>query len=139
MEIVGYPTMTSKIVTGATGLVALVIGFAGGYTVGQTNSVSQTASTILAHVNENIHITLDSNPTTGYQWQLTRVSDQTILQLVGTEYKAPESVLVGAGGKQILSFKTLKEGKATVTLEYVRSWEKDKPGRNYVFDVIVRK
>ena len=130
--------MVSKIVAAAMGLVALVIGFAGGFTVGQTSLVSQTANTALIRVNENFHIALDSNPTTGFQWQVAKVSDQSVLQFVGTEYKAPESGLVGAGGKQILTFKALKEGKATVTLEYVRSWEKDKPERIYVLDVVVR-
>jgi inhibitor of cysteine peptidase len=130
--------MVSRTPVVVLGLVALVIGFVAGFAIGQTNLALHTKNTVLVHVNENFHIALDSNPTTGYQWQLAKVSDQNILQLVETEYKASESRLVGAGGKQILTFRALKEGKATVTLEYARSWEKDKPGRIYVLDVIVR-
>jgi len=91
---------------------------------------------IIAHANETFYITLYSNPSTGYQWQLANVTDQNVVRLVGTEYIAPEVALLGAGGKQIFTFEALREGKTTVTLEYVRPWE-NVPAQTYVFDVIV--
>ncbi len=68
-------------------------------------------------------IALDSNPTTGYNWEVSY--DDTLLYLVNDEYKQDEkaSGLVGAGGTQYYGFKALKAGNTKITLVYKRSWE----------------
>src|SRR3712207_8402246 len=49
-----------------------------------------------------------------------------------------ESELVGAPGKQVLTFNALQEGSATIHLEYVRPWETDVPPVSiYVAEVMV--
>ncbi len=56
---------------------------------------------IEVEVGQEFAITLRSNPTTGYQWQLVGLSDEDIVKLVGSEYKGPEAELVGAGGEEV--------------------------------------
>ena len=83
-------------------------------------------------------IVLDSNRTTGYQWQSTGEPDKGIVQLLGSEYHSSETELVGAGGKEIWKFKALKQGETVIALKYVRPWEKDVPPVKYIqFTVIV--
>ena len=72
-------------------------------------------------------ITLDSNPTTGYQWQIARQMDTGMVELIDSQYIAPKTGLVGAPGREEWHFKATKEGKAIISFEYVRPWEKDEP------------
>ena len=41
-------------------------------------------------------LTLDSNPTTGFSWQLADISDPTVLEEVGHEFQAAEAEAGGA-------------------------------------------
>lgn len=72
-------------------------------------------------------LTLESNPTTGYRWQLAEKPDENIVKLVSSEYKATGTKLVGAGGNDVWTFRAEGKGKTTINLIYVRPWEKDAP------------
>jgi len=78
---------------------------------------------ITTKVGETFTITLDANPTTGYKWQLSDNLTESIVKLVKSEYVAPETDMVGAGGKEVWTFKGVKPGETTINLEYVRPWE----------------
>jgi len=93
-------------------------------------------NTIHTSANEKFNISLDSNPSTGYQWQI-KTMDQSMVKLVSNEYTPPTSGLVGAAGKQVLIFDALKEGNTMIVLEYVRSWEPENPVKTYSVGVIV--
>ena len=86
-----------------------------------------------------ITLVLDANPTTGFNWRLVGISDKNILEFVKKEFFPAQSKLVGAGGKEKWSFKTLKSGKAVIVLEYIREWEKNVPAAKIEeFSVFVR-
>ncbi len=75
-------------------------------------------------VNREFAIVLGSNPTTGFNWQLTH--DSTMLELVEKKYisgKEAKAGVVGAGGADYLHFRTLKTGQTVVTLVYRQLWE----------------
>jgi len=79
-------------------------------------------------VGQEFNITLESNPSTGYGWQLAKQLNETILVLIGFEYKSSGSgLIVGAGGTEIWTFKAVKSGTAEISLKYVRPWETDVP------------
>ena len=78
---------------------------------------------ITTKVGEEFTITLDSNPTTGYQWKLSDNFTEGIVKLVKSEYVAPETEMRGAGGQEVWTFKALEPGETTVEMEYVRPWE----------------
>jgi len=67
-------------------------------------------------------VTLCSNPTTGYQWaDLSAISDETVVRQISHEFIAPEKTgVVGAPGKEVWAFKTLKKGTSTVSIDYSR-------------------
>lgn len=86
-----------------------------------------------------ITITLESNPTTGFSWQLVGISDKMILEFVKKEYIPNNKKMIGAGGIEKWSFKTLKTGKAVISLVYRRPWEKDIPAQaTEEFNVFVK-
>ena len=97
----------------------------GGYTGRQIADTVVTSQT-----GENFHLTLDSNPSTGYQWRIQSI-DNSIVKLVNDQCISPSSGLVGASGKQVLTFQALKEGRTTIVLEYVRPWEPQSPANTY--------
>jgi len=89
-------------------------------------------------VGKSFTITLDSNPTTGYQWQITRQLDTGLLKLVDSKYIAPKTGLVGAPGKEEWTFKATRAGKAIISFDYVRPWEKDEmPAQSDSFIIII--
>jgi inhibitor of cysteine peptidase len=104
-----------------------------------TSQVSTNSNaTLSAKINQQFYITLGSNPTTGYEWQVASVSNPDVVRFVNSQYIPPESQLLGAGGKQVLTFNALQEGNAIIQLEYVRPWETGVPPVSiYVAEVVV--
>jgi inhibitor of cysteine peptidase len=89
---------------------------------------------------QEFKIALESNPSTGNQWLIARPLDESLLKLLGTEYKRGRSGTAGAGGHDVLSFKALGEGKTQIYLKYGRLWEKnDGPTRTTNFVVVITK
>lgn len=90
------------------------------------------------HVDEEFTFSLDSNPTTGYQWQVDGAIDEKIIRFVKSEYRPNETDLIGAGGKEYWTFKAVGEGQTNVSFKYVRPWEKDVPPvKKDTFEVMV--
>jgi inhibitor of cysteine peptidase len=84
-------------------------------------------------------VTLESNQTTGYSWELKEIGDTSILQKTSNEYIAPDTNLVGAGGQEVWTFKALKAGETTLTMEYSQPWEGgDKANKTFSITVIVK-
>ena len=86
-------------------------------------------------------VTLESNPTTGYSWEVSEVDDAVLRQMGEPEFKeasAEGEQLVGAGGTQTFSFSSAA-GETTLTLVYRRPWEKDvDPLEVFSVEVVVR-
>ena len=78
-------------------------------------------------VGEIFELGLESNPTTGYQWQLAQPLNEDIVMLINSEYFPPEGELVGAGGKEIWTFETVGPGTVEISFKYIRPWEVDVP------------
>lgn len=73
---------------------------------------------------DTVSMSLDANFTTGASWQ-TAIADETVAVLESDEYvqKKANPGMVGVGGKQVLTFKCLREGESKITLKYCRPWE----------------
>lgn len=95
--------------------------------------------TIELTVGQSHTVTLESNPTTGYQWQVSVPPDEGILKVVHSEYKRPDSKLLGAGGTESWTFQAVGRGKTRIVMKYVRPWEKDaSPAKTASFNVVVK-
>jgi inhibitor of cysteine peptidase len=84
-------------------------------------TAEDNGSTQQLSVDAELVITLDSNVTTGFAWKLTTEPDPAVVDLVGSEYLAPETELVGAGGQEVWTFRATGEGSTNLTLTYERS------------------
>ena len=74
-------------------------------------------------------ISLKSNPTTGYSWQLAKPAEAAVVKLVKSDYQADSHPpgMVGVGGKEVWTFTAVGPGKTVLDFKYVRAWEKDQP------------
>lgn len=73
---------------------------------------------------KTLEIDLESNPTTGYQWQYD-INEDGIIKEVSKNYKkddVPEGI-TGSGGTDIWTFEGVKEGSTEVIFKYLRPWE----------------
>ncbi len=103
------------------------------------SEVSADALTVKA--GERFTLSLQSNPTTGYHWELADSLDGTRLRLAGNEYQPDRTTgLVGSGGTEHWTFEALRPGKTAVRFKYVRPWEKDKaPVEEKSFEIVIQK
>jgi inhibitor of cysteine peptidase len=84
---------------------------------------AQDSKPITVTTGQQFSVTLASNATTGYKWDLAKPLDPKALTLVTNEYVRPTTRLVGAGGKEVWTFKAVSEGKTEIALKYFRPWE----------------
>lgn len=106
------------------------------FEIGATSESHVTSMTTSA--GQNFTVTLDSNPSTGYQWEASSISNSELVRFVSSEFIQSDSGLVGAGGKQTLTFQALKAGKSTIVLDYARPWEKENPTDTYIIQLTIR-
>ena len=96
-------------------------------------------SIIRVTVRMEFSIILESNPTTGYSWTFSAPPDNKVIELTDDEFIPPDNLRKGAPGKQLWTFRARGEGETTISLAYVRPWEKGKPPvRAVTFDVTVK-
>jgi len=86
---------------------------------------------------ESFTIALDSNPTTGYEWETNY--DSSRIRFDNKEYKPDFREIVGSGGKETFHFTALESGRTSINFNYIRPWEKDKaPEKTVDYDIIIK-
>ena len=94
-----------------------------------TGTVEVTAKdqgqTVRAEMGNLIRITLESNPSTGYNWEL-RDFDYGVAEFHTSDLVARDNggnVLFGAPGDTVITLQAVKPGTQDITLVYRRQWE----------------
>ena len=100
---------------------------------------SDSGKEVKVRVGGELIVDLESNQTTGFQWQVAEISDQTVLGKVSNIYNAPEaSAPVGAGGIERWTFKGLKKGTARMSMEYSQPWQGgEKTAETFTLTIVV--
>jgi inhibitor of cysteine peptidase len=74
---------------------------------------------------EQLMITLEGNPSTGYSWE-TQGLDTNVFEQVGDPiFVSSNPDLIGSGGTITLTFNAIQPGTTTINLVYHRPWETD--------------
>lgn len=94
----------------------------------------------------SLQVSLDSNPTTGFKWELTGISNASVLEKVSNIYDTPMFKVkegteprVGVGGMEFWNFKALTQGRSTLSMEYSQPWDGGTKGaRKFSLTVVVQ-
>jgi len=96
--------------------------------------LSGSGSQVEISVGDSLTITLPSDPRTGYSWS-SWVSDEIILEQSDNKYIGR----LGAGGKEIWTFKALMEGTCTIEMDYRPPQEEDAtPAQTFALTVNIQ-
>jgi len=74
-----------------------------------------------ASLNKEFTISIESNPSTGYEWGA--IYDTNYLTLINETFIPGDTELAGAPGTQKFTFEPIKKGSTNIILNYQRSWE----------------
>jgi len=80
---------------------------------------------VVVATGQDFAIRLSANPTTGYEWTVTAVPDQTMVNLVSVDgtYQPPDQPLPGAGGFQVFELAAIGPGTTQVQFTYARPFD----------------
>jgi predicted secreted protein len=87
-----------------------------------------------------IKVILDSNPTTGFQWQGPSAAKMapTLSPIGGRIYVARSNTrAMGAGGVDVFGYRGEQPGKVMLEFEYRRIWEAVPPAKTVRYEVTV--
>lgn len=77
------------------------------------------------HRGQTLMLTLPSNPTTGYRWNLREVSNEQLKSLGPEVFSSPKTDLIGGDGLSTWRFEAVEAGSGRLYLTYQRPWETD--------------
>lgn len=97
-------------------------------------ATSDPAQPIETQAGETFVIVLDTNPSTGYHWEV--LGEMIGAEFVSRDYIADQPVAPGSGGQDIWTFKALAAGQAQITFgNYPPSGEAE---QTVTFNIIVK-
>lgn len=100
--------------------------------------VSDAAMQLNATAGKEFKIILDSNPTTGYHWEVVGELDESVVEFVSKNYKADGLQVTGSGGKDVWVFKAIAAGETTITLGNYPPDPSAEAEQTIVFTVVVK-
>jgi inhibitor of cysteine peptidase len=87
---------------------------------------------------DTLVVSLGGNITTGFNW-IPAPQDPVLLEQVGEAEVTPESDLIGAPGKIVLTFKAIEKGQTNLQLDYKQQWDEiTPPEQTYEVTVVVK-
>ncbi|MCU0485384.1 MAG: protease inhibitor I42 family protein [Anaerolineales bacterium] len=86
---------------------------------------------------EVLVLNLESNPSTGYGWQVQGLDTRLLRQLEATEWKPHVQGKLGGWGTEVLRFAAVARGQASLHLVYARPWESAAPIKSFTVEVQV--
>lgn len=103
-----------------------------------TVQTEEMKKTVDAETGEYFDISLESNPTTGYSWQVTQYPSKKVVKLLNSRYVEPSSDAMGAPGTEVWQFQAVGKGSTRMVMKYSQPWDKKAPpAKRYTLTVNV--
>jgi inhibitor of cysteine peptidase len=100
-------------------------------------ATSDPAQPIEVQAEETFVIVLDTNPSTGYHWEV--LGELIGAEFVSRDYIADQPVSPGSGGADVWTFKAVSAGQAQITFgNYPPSSEGGEAQQTVTFNIIVK-
>lgn len=94
-------------------------------------------STVMLGWDQALVVVLESNPSTGYRWDVAQV-EPPVVRPLGAPVFRQRSPLLGAPEDEMLRFAPAQAGEGWLRLVYHRPWEEVPPAREFRLRVVVR-
>ncbi len=122
------------------GLVAFAVCSCNGGVGDVIATEDDSGETMTLQMGQALVVQLKSNPSTGYNWEVTDLP--SVLEQQGEEiYEQDPGTegVIGAGGTENFRFLAVEEGSGELRLHYVRPWEDSAViAEEFVLEVVVR-
>lgn len=97
---------------------------------------NESWETVHLEVGETLDVLLESNPTTGYQWDVDQLDSKILTQ--GASNFIGTSSGLGSGGNAVLHFTVAAKGQTALKLVYRRLFEKGVPPlKSFTLNIVV--
>lgn len=105
-----------------------------------TVTAKESGQTVELRSDQKLVVRLESNPSTGYRWNVVADPNAGVLQLVSTAYERSESNgnVVGAPETEVWTYEPAGTGTTTVRLAYFRVFEPRNVGARFTLTVHVK-
>jgi len=102
-------------------------------------NVSESGKQIELSPGDSLVVTLDSNPSTGFAWSISAITDEGVIDDVNNEFKGADTGMMGAGGQEVWTFEAGDKGTSTIEMQYSRPWETGiEPAATFNVTVVVK-
>ena len=107
---------------------------------GRAPSLTDPQMVIESQPGREFQVVIESNPTTGYHWEIVGELDAGVVELAGRTYQSTSQPgLVGGGGIDIWTFKAMGPGETKITLgSFAPSSDSGTPSQTEIFTVRVQ-
>lgn len=100
--------------------------------------ISDPGKSLEVAAGNEFKIIINSNPTTGYHWELVGELDDALVEFVSKEYRADEPVLIGSGGVDVWTFKAVAPGETDIVLGNYPPGEGEPAIQEITFTVLIK-
>jgi inhibitor of cysteine peptidase len=102
-------------------------------------NVNESGKQITLSPGDSLIVTLDSNPSTGFAWSISGITDEAVIDDVSNEFNGADTGMMGAGGQEVWTFEAGDKGTSTIEMQYSRSWETGmEPAGTFNVTVVVK-
>ena len=105
-------------------------------------SAKDNGSLVEVDAGQILVLTLESNPTTGFRWEVVGEKDAVLQSTGDAEFKVASELdppPLGTGGVEVFRFEAVAAGETQIELVYHRPWEEGvEPLETFSIQVIVR-
>jgi predicted secreted protein len=99
---------------------------------------SDPGKTLEVTAGTEFKIIINSNPTTGYHWELVGELDENLVQFISKDYRPDEPILTGSGGMDVWAFKAVAPGETTIVLGNYPPGEGEPAIQEVTFTVVIK-
>lgn len=100
-------------------------------------ALTDPSQPIEVQTGETFNVVIESNPTTGYHWEI--MGELSNIEFVSKDYQTDEPVAAGSGGIDIWTFKAVSSGETQITLGYFPpDMNATEPDQTIIFSIIVK-
>jgi predicted secreted protein len=90
---------------------------------------ASTGSEVKVPLGGTLTVELSANPATGFKWELTAITDPTVIEKTSDTFEAimvklkeGSPPIVGTPGRELWTFKALQKGKSGLSMQYSQPW-----------------